>query len=118
LFDLGIQELIVIFVVALLVFGPKRLPELARTLGKAVGQFRSVISEVKTEVDREVHMAESDLDIRDLPAWKKKDEEPNSSEHPASEEHLEDSSSSEADIADMKAEEGEKPEQEADKQDG
>ncbi|NIR25464.1 MAG: twin-arginine translocase TatA/TatE family subunit, partial [Gammaproteobacteria bacterium] len=34
MFDLGIQELVVIFVVALLVFGPKRLPELARTMGK------------------------------------------------------------------------------------
>jgi Tat protein translocase TatB subunit len=70
------QELIVIFVVALLVFGPKRLPELGRAIGKTVGQLKSAISDVKGEVEREIHVAEADIDIKELPAWKKKDEEP------------------------------------------
>jgi Tat protein translocase TatB subunit len=70
------QELVVIFIVALLVFGPKRLPELGRAIGKTVGQFRSAISDVKTEVEREIHSAETDIDIKELPAWKKKDEGP------------------------------------------
>jgi Tat protein translocase TatB subunit len=79
------QELIVIFVVALLVFGPKRLPELGRAIGKTIGQFRSVISDVKTEVDREIHMAEADIDLKELPAWKKKDEGPASSDEASTE---------------------------------
>ncbi len=40
MFGIGIQELGLILVVALLVFGPKRLPELARTLGRGLGEFR------------------------------------------------------------------------------
>lgn len=76
MFDLGMQELIVIFIVALLVFGPKRLPELGRAIGKTVGQLRNAISDVKSEVEREIHTAESDVDIKELPAWKKKDEGP------------------------------------------
>ncbi len=54
MFDLGIQELVVIFVVALLVFGPKKLPELARTMGKGVGQLRKAMFEIKAEVQREM----------------------------------------------------------------
>ncbi len=76
MFDLGMQELIVIFVVALIVFGPKRLPELARSMGKAMGQLRSAVSDVKTEVEKEIRMAETGLDIEDMPAWKRRDEGP------------------------------------------
>ena len=41
MFGIGIQEFGLILVVALLVFGPKRLPELARTLGRGMGEFRA-----------------------------------------------------------------------------
>lgn len=54
MFDLGIQELIVIFVVALIVFGPKRLPELGRTLGKTMGDLRRAMHGVKEQVDSEM----------------------------------------------------------------
>ncbi|HKK52624.1 MAG TPA: twin-arginine translocase TatA/TatE family subunit, partial [Myxococcota bacterium] len=40
MFGIGVTELGIILVVALLVFGPKRLPELARTLGRGMGEFR------------------------------------------------------------------------------
>jgi Tat protein translocase TatB subunit len=76
MFDLGMQELIVIFVVALLVFGPKRLPELAKSMGKAMAQLRSAVSDVKTEVEREIRMSETGLDLEDMPAWKKQHEAP------------------------------------------
>ncbi len=41
--DLGTQELIVIFIVAFLVFGPKKMPELARTLGKGLKQLKTAM---------------------------------------------------------------------------
>lgn len=55
MFDLGIQELIVIFIVALLVFGPKKLPELGRTLGKGVAELKRAMHGVKEQMDAELH---------------------------------------------------------------
>jgi sec-independent protein translocase protein TatB len=54
MFDLGIQELIVIFIVALLVFGPKRLPEIGRTLGKGLGELKRSMQGVKDQMDAEL----------------------------------------------------------------
>lgn len=54
MFDLGIQELIVIFVVALLVFGPKRLPELGRSLGKGLAELRKAVQDVKEQMHTEL----------------------------------------------------------------
>jgi sec-independent protein translocase protein TatB len=51
LFDLGTQELIVIFIVALLVFGPKRLPELARTLGRGMNELKAALRGVKESIE-------------------------------------------------------------------
>lgn len=47
------QELIVIFIVALLVFGPKRLPELGRTLGKGILELRKAMEGIKDQVHAE-----------------------------------------------------------------
>lgn len=55
MFDLGIQELIVILIVALLVFGPKKLPELGRTIGKGIGELRRATHSVKMHIDTELH---------------------------------------------------------------
>jgi TatA/E family protein of Tat protein translocase len=51
---LGIQETVFIFVLALLIFGPKKLPELGRTIGKAMTEFRRASSELKATFDREM----------------------------------------------------------------
>jgi Tat protein translocase TatB subunit len=53
MFDIGIQELIVIFIVALLVFGPKRLPELGRSLGKGLAELKKAFQDVKDQVETE-----------------------------------------------------------------
>lgn len=47
MFGLGMQELIVIFVIALLIFGPKKLPELGRSLGRSLGEFRRASEDLK-----------------------------------------------------------------------
>jgi TatA/E family protein of Tat protein translocase len=57
MFDLGAQELIVIFIVAFLVFGPKRLPELGRTLGKGIKELKTAMRNVKDSLE------ESDLSV-------------------------------------------------------
>jgi len=53
---LGVQEMVVIFLVALVLFGPKKLPELGKTIGKAITEFRRAQSELKTTF--ETHMRE------------------------------------------------------------
>jgi sec-independent protein translocase protein TatA len=52
----GVQEMVVIFLVALVLFGPKKLPELGKTIGKAITEFRRAQSELKTTF--ESHMRE------------------------------------------------------------
>ncbi len=47
MFGLGMQELIVIFVIALLIFGPKKLPELGRSLGRGLAEFKRASEELK-----------------------------------------------------------------------
>src|SRR3982751_3402985 len=56
--SLGIPELILIFIVALIVFGPKRLPEIGRTLGKALGEFKKATDDFKSTIEREVRVEE------------------------------------------------------------
>jgi sec-independent protein translocase protein TatA len=51
---LGWQETVFIFVLALLIFGPKKLPELGKTIGKALTEFRRASSELKSTWDREM----------------------------------------------------------------
>lgn len=51
---LGWQETLVIFVLALLLFGPKKLPELGKTVGKAITEFRRASSELKSTWEREM----------------------------------------------------------------
>ena len=55
---LGIQEMIVIFVIALVLFGPKKLPELGRTIGKAITEFRRASNDLKATFEREMHTLE------------------------------------------------------------
>lgn len=52
----GVQEIIIIFLVALVLFGPKKLPELGKTIGKAITEFRRAQSELKSTF--ESHMRE------------------------------------------------------------
>lgn len=54
MFGLGIWELLAIFMVVLLLFGAKRLPEIGGSLGKGIREFKDSIREVEGEVNREI----------------------------------------------------------------
>jgi len=56
----GTQEMVFIFILALVLFGPKKLPEIARTVGKAINEFRRASNELKATFDREMSSLESE----------------------------------------------------------
>ena len=56
--SLGVPELLLIMVVALIVFGPRKLPEIGRTLGKALAEFRKATDDLKNTIEREVRIEE------------------------------------------------------------
>lgn len=59
--NLGFPELVVIFVIALLVFGPRKLPELGRSLGKSLAEFKKATNELKKTWEEEVKSEEAEL---------------------------------------------------------
>jgi TatA/E family protein of Tat protein translocase len=59
---IGVQEMIVIFLVALVLFGPKKLPELGRTIGKAITEFRRASNDLKSTFEREMQSLEREND--------------------------------------------------------
>src|SRR5215212_1011521 len=56
--SLGLPELLMIFAVILIVFGPRRIPEIGRTLGKALAEFRKATDDLKGTIEREVRIEE------------------------------------------------------------
>ena len=56
--SLGVPELLLIFAVILIVFGPRRIPEIGRMLGKALGEFRKATDDLKNTIEREVRIEE------------------------------------------------------------
>ena len=58
MFDIGFSELLVIGVVALVVIGPERLPKVARTLGVLFGRLQRYVTQVKSDISREMELAE------------------------------------------------------------
>ncbi len=69
--QLGFQELLVIFIIALLVFGPKKLPELGKSLGKGLREFKRATNDLKASWDDQLKDAENEIsstarDFRDI----------------------------------------------------
>jgi sec-independent protein translocase protein TatB len=58
MFDIGFSELMVIGIVALIVIGPERLPKVARTLGHLLGRAQRYVSDVKSDINREMQLDE------------------------------------------------------------
>ena len=54
--SLGMQEIIIIFVLALIVFGPRKLPEIGKSLGKGLAEFKKASNELKQTWEKEVNL--------------------------------------------------------------
>jgi sec-independent protein translocase protein TatA len=56
--SIGMPELIIIFVIALIIFGPRKLPELGRSLGKSLAEFKKATNEMQRSLEEEIHLEE------------------------------------------------------------
>jgi len=71
--NIGLPELIIILAIALLIFGPKKLPEVGRSIGRAIREFRKTTDEIKEKIEEEIQVDE----FRDIKEEFKKDIEEN-----------------------------------------
>ena len=56
--SIGMPELIIIFVIALIIFGPRKLPELGRSLGRSLSEFKRASNELKSTLEEEIRIEE------------------------------------------------------------
>ena len=61
MWNLGFSEVLVIFVIALIVFGPRKLPDLGKSLGKGLAEFKRASNELKRTWEEEVQTEEEEL---------------------------------------------------------
>ena len=54
--SVGVPELIIIFTIALIIFGPRKLPELGKSLGKSLAEFKRASNELKNTLDEEIRL--------------------------------------------------------------
>jgi sec-independent protein translocase protein TatA len=56
--SIGMPELVIILMIALIIFGPRKLPELGRSLGKSLGEFKRASNELRNTLDEEIRLDE------------------------------------------------------------
>ena len=78
--SIGVPELIIIFVVALIVFGPRKLPELGKSLGKGLAEFRKASNELRSTFEEELRNIEEERPLNRDPC-ENSSNTPNSGSH-------------------------------------
>ena len=74
--SLGMPELIVIFVIALIIFGPRKLPELGKSLGKSIAEFKRASNELRNTLEEEIRLEETRASVDASKATAPKPAEP------------------------------------------
>ncbi len=72
-FGIGMGEVLLILVVALIIWGPKRLPEISRTIGKAMRTFKKSTRDFTSQVTRELDMQDTGNEEKERPSQRKQD---------------------------------------------
>jgi sec-independent protein translocase protein TatA len=72
--SIGMPELIIILTIALIIFGPRKLPELGRSLGKSLGEFKRASNELRNTLDEEIRIEEQRNTERAAPPTRPVDE--------------------------------------------
>ena len=80
--SLGMQEIVIIFVIALIIFGPRKLPELGKTIGKGLAEFKKASNELKQTWEDEVRLDKEKETLNEVINDVKKDASVLTSESP------------------------------------
>jgi len=71
--SLGMQEIVIIFIIALIVFGPRKLPDLGKTIGKGLAEFKKASNELKQTWEDEVSLDKEKAEMNEIIEDVKKD---------------------------------------------
>ena len=66
--SVGVPELIIIFTIALIIFGPRKLPELGKSLGKSLAEFKRASNELKSTLEEEIRLEEQRTSLEETKA--------------------------------------------------
>jgi TatA/E family protein of Tat protein translocase len=64
--NLGFPEMIFIFLLALIIFGPKKMPEIGRQIGRALNEFKRASNEFKSQIESEINNLETEANRREI----------------------------------------------------
>jgi TatA/E family protein of Tat protein translocase len=64
--NLGLPEMIFIFLLALIIFGPKKMPEIGRQIGRALNEFKRASNEFKAQIESEINNLETESNRREI----------------------------------------------------
>ncbi len=86
MFGIGMPELIIIMVVALIVLGPKRLPDIAKTLGRGMAEFRRATTDLKDQLEVDLEEEEEEEEEEEKPLDTEEEQQPSQPDETAEEE--------------------------------